>query len=95
MKKNRVFIRLLMVLIPWLLAGLSVVAQNTVYTGKVTEQDGSSIPGVSVVVKGQTLGTITDMNGKFSIPVPAGSKVLIFSFIGLKSQEITLGSNTT
>jgi len=95
MKKNRVFIRLLLVLIPWLLAGLSVVAQNTVYTGKVTEQDGTTIPGVSVVVKGQTMGTISDMNGKFSIPVPAGSKVLIFSFIGLKTQELTLGSNTT
>ena len=95
MKKNRVFIRLLMVLIPWLLAGLSVVAQNTVYTGKVTEQDGSSVPGVSVVVKGQTIGTITDMDGKFSVPVPAGSKVLIFSFIGLKSQEVTLGASKT
>jgi TonB-dependent starch-binding outer membrane protein SusC len=95
MKKNRVFIRLLMVLIPWLLAGLSVVAQTTAYSGKVTEQDGTSIPGVSVVVKGQTVGTVTDMNGKFSIQVPAGSRVLIFSFIGLKSQEVTLGANTT
>ena len=95
MKKNRVFIRLLMVLIPWLLAGLSVVAQTTAYSGKVTEQDGTSIPGVSVVVKGQTVGTVTDLNGKFSIQVPAGSKVLIFSFIGLKSQEVTLGTNKT
>ncbi len=95
MKKNRVFIRLLMVLIPWLLAGLSVVAQNTVYTGKVSEADGSSIPGVSVVVKGQTIGTITDMDGKFTISVPTGSKILTFSFIGLKSQDVTLGSATT
>ena len=95
MKKNRVFIRLLMVLIPWLLAGLSVMAQNTVFSGKVAEQDGTSLPGVSVVVKGQTIGTVTDMNGKFTIQVPAGSKVLIFSFIGLKSQEVTLGTNST
>lgn len=95
MKENRVFIRLLMALIPWLLAGLSVVAQNTVYTGKVTEQDGTSIPGVSVVVKGQSIGTTTDMDGKFTISVPAGSKTLVFSFIGLKSQEITLGTNKT
>ncbi|MEI6275296.1 MAG: TonB-dependent receptor [Prolixibacteraceae bacterium] len=95
MKKNRVFIRLLMVLIPWLLAGLSVVAQNTVYSGKVTEQDGSSIPGVSVVVKGQSIGTTTDMDGKFTISVPAGSKTLVLSFIGLKAQEVTLGSNKT
>jgi TonB-linked SusC/RagA family outer membrane protein len=84
-----------MVLIPWLLAGLSVVAQNTVYSGKVTEQDGTSIPGVSVVIKGLSLGTITDMEGKFSISVPSGSKTLVFSFIGLKSQEVTLGANKT
>ena len=93
MKENRVFIRLLMVLIPWLLAGLSVVAQNTMYSGKVTEQDGSSIPGVSVVVKGQSIGTTTDMEGKFTISVPPGSKTLVFSFIGLKAQEVMLGTN--
>ncbi len=92
MKKNRVFIRLLLALIPWLLAGLSVVAQNTVYSGKVTEQDGSSIPGVSVVVKGQSIGTTTDMDGKFTISVPSGSKMLVLSFIGLKAQEVTLGA---
>ncbi len=95
MKENRVFIRLLMVLIPWLLAGLSVVAQNTVYSGKVTEQDGSSVPGVSVVVKGQSIGTTTDMEGKFTISVPPGSKTLVFSFIGLKAQEVLLGANKT
>lgn len=84
-----------MVLIPWLLAGLSVVAQNKAYSGTVTEKDGTSIPGVSVVVKGQTIGTVTDNNGKFSISVPAGAKSLLFSFVGLKSQEVTLGTNTT
>ncbi|MCX6237387.1 MAG: TonB-dependent receptor [Bacteroidia bacterium] len=94
MKRKRVFIKLLMVLIPWLLAGLSAVGQNKMYSGTVTEPNGTSIPGVSVVVKGQTLGTITDADGKFSLSVPATAKTLIFSFIGLKSQEITLGANT-
>ena len=95
MKRKRVFIKLLMVLIPWLLAGLSAVAQNKVYSGTVTEQNNSSIPGVAVVVKGQSIGTVTDIDGKFSLSVPSGSKSLVFSFVGLKTQEVLLGVNTT
>ncbi len=95
MKRKRVFIKLLMVLIPWLLAGLSAVAQNKMYSGTVTEKNGTSIPGVAVVVKGQNIGTVTDVDGKFSLSVSAGAKTLVFSFVGLTSQEITLGTNTT
>ena len=95
MKRRRVFIKLLMVLIPWLLAGLSAVAQNKMYSGTVTEKNGSTIPGVAVSVKGQkNLGTITDINGKFSISVPSTANTLVFSFVGLISQEISLGTNT-
>ena len=95
MKRKRVFIKLLMVLIPWLLAGLSAVAQNKTYSGTVSEADGSTIPGATVVVKGQNQGTITDSNGKFSLSVPADARTLVISFVGLKSQEVTLGANTT
>jgi len=95
MKRKRFFLKLLMILIPWLLAGLSATAQNKMYSGKVTEQNGTSIPGVAVVIKGQNVGTITDFDGKFSISVPATAKTLVFSFVGLIPQEITLGTGTT
>ncbi|MCL6103752.1 MAG: SusC/RagA family TonB-linked outer membrane protein, partial [Bacteroidetes bacterium] len=69
--------------------------QKKSITGKVTDSSGGSIPGVSVVVKGTTIGMITDANGNYSlsnIPVNAS---LQFSFIGMKSQEVKVGGKTT
>ena len=61
-------------------------------TGRVTDaSDGSPIPGVNVIVKGTTIGTVTDIDGKFMLDVPdPSSAVLIFSFVGLKTQEVHL-----
>ncbi|MFN5548581.1 MAG: carboxypeptidase-like regulatory domain-containing protein [Bacteroidota bacterium] len=71
-------------------------AQERTLTGRVTSaDDGSSLPGVNVVVKGTTNGTVTDADGKYSMSVPASGGVLVFSFIGLKSQEIEIGAQTT
>ncbi|KAA6341537.1 TonB-dependent receptor SusC [termite gut metagenome] len=68
-----------------------VVAQQTTVTGTVTDGgDGSPLIGANVLVKGTSVGTITDISGKYSVNVPAGSKVLVISCIGYKSQEITL-----
>jgi TonB-linked SusC/RagA family outer membrane protein len=74
--------------------GLQVVfAQTRQITGVVTSgDDGTSIPGVSVVVKGSTLGTITDMEGKFTLKVPQGAKALAVSFVGMTSTEVALTS---
>src|SRR6218665_1039577 len=67
-----------------------VLAQRTV-TGRVTSaEDGSSLPGVNVVVKGTTTGTVTDANGAYSLAVPDGGNVLVFTFIGLSTQEIDI-----
>jgi len=76
--------------------GLQVVfAQTRQITGVVTSgDDGTSIPGVSVVVKGSTLGTITDMDGKFTLKVPEGAKALIVSFVGMASAEVALNSSS-
>ena len=72
---------------------LQVLAQRTI-TGKVTSaEDGLGMPGVTVLVKGTTTGTLTDMDGKYQISVPSNATALIFSFIGMKSQEIALGSS--
>lgn len=57
-------------------------------TGVVTDEEGFPLPGVSIIVKGTTTGTISDVNGKFSLDVPANSKALVFSFIGMETQEV-------
>jgi len=74
--------------------GLNVViAQTKEITGKVTSADDSGgMPGVSISVKGTSLGTITDMNGTYNIKVPVDAKTLIFSFVGMTTQEIAIGN---
>ncbi len=67
-------------------------AQRNV-TGKVTGNDGGVVPGASVVVKGTTVGTMTDFDGNYSISVPDDATVLVFSFIGMKTQEINITGN--
>lgn len=63
--------------------------------GQVTDQKGAPIPGATIVVQGTTIGTITDTNGKFLLEIPAESKILAFSFVGYKSQQIQIGNKTT
>ena len=76
--------------------GLQVLmAQTKEISGTVTSSDdGGSIPGVSVSVKGTTLGTITDMDGAFRLKVPQDAKSLVFSFVGMTSQEVAIGNQT-
>ncbi len=69
------------------------LAQNRTVSGKVTSaEDGSALPGVNVLLKGTTEGTVTDSDGNFSIEVNGSSGTLVFSFIGLKTEEVELGS---
>ena len=71
-------------------------AQGRVITGTVTStEDGMGVPGATVLVKGTTIGTATDIDGKYSINVPAGSNVLVFTFVGLTSQEVNIGNRST
>ncbi len=72
--------------------GLQVYAQNTV-TGKVIDDAGEALPGVSVLVKGTTIGTMTLGDGAYSIDVPDGSNTLVFSYIGMETQEVTITGN--
>jgi TonB-linked SusC/RagA family outer membrane protein len=72
-----------------------VSAQQRVITGTViSDEDGLGLPGATVLVKGTTVGTTTDLDGNYSISVPAGSNVLIFSFVGLVSKEEAIGNRT-
>jgi TonB-dependent starch-binding outer membrane protein SusC len=64
-------------------------------SGTVTSaEDGSTIPGVTVLVKGTALGTITDINGNYEIDVPEENNFLIFSFVGLETQEVAIDGRT-
>ena len=59
-------------------------------TGKVVDQSGSPIPGASVVVKGTTIGITTDNDGNYSLPIAPDAKSIVFSFVGMRSQEVAL-----
>ncbi|HNW57006.1 MAG TPA: SusC/RagA family TonB-linked outer membrane protein, partial [Bacteroidales bacterium] len=78
-----------------LFAGLQgAFAQKTI-TGKITSaDDGLGMVGVPVVVKGTTIGTATDIDGAFSLNVPADATTLVVSFIGMKTVEMPIGSQT-
>ncbi len=79
-----------------LLTGPAALAQSRAVTGRVTAQeDGSALPGVSVVVKGTTTGSATDGTGNYSVTVPGNETVLVYSFIGYVSQEVVVGNRTT
>jgi len=82
---------LLMVLMMFI--GLGVTQAQRVVTGKVTSsEDGNGIPGATVLVKGTTVGVITDLDGKFSLTVPKDKNTVTISFVGMKAQEVILGS---
>ena len=68
--------------------------QQKSVSGKVTDSSGSPLPGVSVILKGTTNGTITDTNGNYSISNVPVNAILQFSFVGMKGQEISIGSRT-
>ncbi len=75
------------------ISGYTLLAQTIVITGTVTSsvQGEGAIPGVTVTVKGTTLGALTDVNGKYSLTAPQNATTLIFSYIGMKRQEIVIG----
>lgn len=68
--------------------------QQKSVSGRVTDSSGGSLPGVSVVVKGTTNGTITDVNGNYSLSNFPANATLQFSFVGMKTQEMVLGNKT-
>lgn len=63
-------------------------------TGRVTNAAGEALPGVSITIKGTTNGTTTDENGKFSINAPSENSILVISFVGYATKEVTVGKGT-
>lgn len=73
---------------------MPAMAQNKTVTGKVTDsKDGSPLPGVSVLAKGTSAGTVTDVNGSFRLSVPQSATAIVFSFIGYDSKEVPVSSS--
>ena len=66
------------------------IQQNRIITGSVIDESGEALIGVSVLVKGTTLGTVTDLDGNFTLEVPTGA-ILVVSYVGYKTQEIKVG----
>ncbi len=92
---------------PWYLDFNTVYPQNlqSIYgranpnvrqvSGRINSAEmGDPIPGVNVVVKGTSVGTVTDINGEYSISIPQGARTLVYSFIGFASQEVPIASET-
>lgn len=73
----------------------SAWAQERTVSGKVTStEDGSALPGVNVVIRGTTSGTVTDAEGNYKLSVPSAGGALVFSFIGLQTQEVAIGDRS-
>ncbi|OYT16356.1 MAG: SusC/RagA family protein [Bacteroidetes bacterium 4572_77] len=76
--------------------GLQGVFAQTSVTGTVSDADnGGTLPGVSVLVKGTSIGTVTDMDGKYSLQVPENASALVYSFVGMETQEVAFTGQTT
>ena len=90
MKKNRL-LQVAIIMLPMLLLSLWSFGQSINVQGVVTEEGGNPMPGVNVVIKGTTIGIITDTNGKYQIETDSKS-TLSFSFIGYNTQEIPVAN---
>lgn len=78
-----------------LVLSFGVQAQERTISGKVTsEEDNATLPGVTVMLKGTTSGTTTDMDGNYKLSVPSQGGTLVYSFVGMASQEIEIGTRS-
>ncbi len=69
--------------------------QQIVVTGKVTDEDGNSLPGVNITIKGTVTGTISNADGNYNIEVDDPDATLVFSFVGMRTQEVVVENQTT
>ncbi|MCU4155541.1 TonB-dependent receptor [Carboxylicivirga sp. A043] len=92
--KNALY-RLPLLMLMSMFSVFTALAQNSTITGTVTDPQGMAIPGVSISVKGTTNGTITDIDGHYSLTGEINNEsTLVFSFIGMKSNEIVVADQT-
>ena len=88
--------RILLLSFMFSLAVVFVASAQRTVSGTVTSSDeGGTVPGVNVILKGTTNGTTTDLSGNYRLSVPEEGGTLVFSFIGLATQEVEIGSRST
>jgi TonB-linked SusC/RagA family outer membrane protein len=88
--------RLLVLFAFFVSASVMLYSQGVQITGTITDaENGEALPGVSVVVKGTTIGAVTDFEGNYSISVPDANTLLVFSFVGMESQTVVVGASTS
>jgi TonB-dependent starch-binding outer membrane protein SusC len=92
MRITKALQRITLLLFTMVLSAGFLLAQEKTVTGVITTPGEGSLPGVSIVIQGTTVGTISDINGNYSIKVPGPSAVLVFSSVGFVSQSIAVGS---
>jgi iron complex outermembrane receptor protein len=93
MKKRYKFTQLLMAMLLCVIT-FGAYAQDKSVTGKVVDENGEPLPGVSILIKGSTKGTTTDLDGKYALAIATADPVLVFSYIGYLQKEVTVGSQT-
>lgn len=74
---------------------VSLLAQQVPISGTVSDQAGNPLPGVNIVVEGDNVGTITEVDGKFSLAVPSTDAILVFTYIGYQTQRIPVANQST
>ncbi len=106
LKSNYWLCKLCIITISLIFTSLSVTGKASDETGKVSLQEreitgkvisastGETLPGVNIVLKGTTTGTVTDMNGDYQLNVPSEGGTLVFSFVGYLSEEVTIGTSS-
>lgn len=78
-----------------LVCAITSYAQDRTIAGKITDDTSAGLPGVNVILKGTTIGTVSNSDGGFSLAVPQTGGTLVFSFIGLATQEVVIGEGNT
>jgi len=89
--QNKLFRLIFLICLAAVTSSSVLFAQRTV-TGKVVDENNAALPGASIIVKGTTIGTASDLNGNFSFSVPADATTLVVSFIGMDTKEVPITS---
>ncbi|NML19245.1 TonB-dependent receptor [Pseudoflavitalea sp. G-6-1-2] len=87
--------KLLLLLLGVLLLSSQLFAQSKTVTGKITDHNGNPVPNASVIVKATQIGTTSGADGSFTLEVPANSRTLVISSLGMVTQEISIGNKTS
>ena len=95
MKKLYNNVKRSLLLLLWMASAQSLFAQERVVTGTVKDESGSGMPGVNVLIKGTANGTATDASGTYRLNVSGDQNVLVISFIGYVTKEVSIGSQST